>query len=206
MRKHPGLASRLFAAQLLVFVVAVGAAVAVAAVVGPSFFRDHLGAGAHGGQVGARLHAEEAFQDAGVISLLIAAFTALVVAVAVSSFATRRITGPVRAFADAAADVAAGRYAVAVPTPALGAEFETLHDSFTAMAARLQSVETTRRRLLGDLSHEMRTPIATLDAYLEGFEDGVATLLPVGGGQAGAAGGPDGFAAAVVFVDGWQRA
>lgn len=128
MRKRPGLAPRLFAAQFLVLVVALGAAVAVAALVGPSIFRDHLGAGAHGGVDGARLHAEEAFQDAGVVSILAAALTALIVAVAVSAFATRRITGPVRAFADAAADVAAGRYAVTVPTPALGAEFETLHD------------------------------------------------------------------------------
>ena len=40
------------------------------------------------------------------------------------------------------------------------------------MARQLHDVEKTRRRLLADLAHEMRT----LDAYLEGFEDGVATL------------------------------
>jgi|GEM_PF-5806162 len=31
-------------------------------------------------------------------------------------------------------------------------------------------------RLLADLGHEMRTPLATLEAYLEALEDGVATL------------------------------
>ena len=44
------------------------------------------------------------------------------------------------------------------------------------MAGQLQRVEQTRRRLLGDLAHELRTPVATLDAYLDGLEDGVATL------------------------------
>jgi signal transduction histidine kinase len=44
------------------------------------------------------------------------------------------------------------------------------------MADRLGSVERTRRRLLADLGHEMRTPVATLEAYLEALEDGVATL------------------------------
>ena len=44
------------------------------------------------------------------------------------------------------------------------------------MAVRLGSVEQTRRRLLADLGHEIRTPVATLEAYLEALEDGVATL------------------------------
>src|SRR5450759_2448328 len=44
------------------------------------------------------------------------------------------------------------------------------------MADRLGSVERSRRRLLADLGHEMRTPVATLEAYLEALEDGVATL------------------------------
>jgi len=44
------------------------------------------------------------------------------------------------------------------------------------MAGRLGSVERTRRRLLADLGHEMRTPVATLEAYLEALEDGVAAL------------------------------
>jgi signal transduction histidine kinase len=101
---------------------------------------------------------------------------ALAVAVAASAYVTRRISRPVVALARAAGEVAAGRYQIEVPKPALGREFDVLAQSFSAMAGRLGSVETTRRRLLADLAHEMRTPVATLDAYLEGIEDGVATL------------------------------
>jgi signal transduction histidine kinase len=46
------------------------------------------------------------------------------------------------------------------------------------MAIRLESVETTRRRLFGDLAHEIRTPVSVLEAYLEAVEDGVKTLDP----------------------------
>ena len=46
------------------------------------------------------------------------------------------------------------------------------------MATRLESVEATRRRLFGDLAHEIRTPVSVLDAYIEALEDGVRTLTP----------------------------
>ncbi len=175
--RRVGLAPRLLAAQLLVLVTAVVTAWFVASAVGPSIFRDHLGQVSHtGSPAQATDHAEQAFRDASVISLGVALLAALVAAFAVSAFVTRRIARPVAALAEAASDVAAGRFDVAVPSPALGAEFDTLTRSFAAMAARLHSVETTRRRLLADLAHEMRTPVATLDGYLEGFEDGVATL------------------------------
>jgi two-component system, OmpR family, sensor histidine kinase BaeS len=177
--RRAGLAVRLLAAQLLVLVTAVVTAWLVAAAVGPSIFRDHLGQVSHTDSPGrATDHAEQAFRDASVLSLGVASVAALAAALAVSAFVTHRIARPVAALADAASEVAAGRFDVTVPAPSLGAEFDTLTRSFTEMAVRLHRVETTRRRLLADLAHEMRTPVATLDGYLEGFEDGVATLDP----------------------------
>lgn len=172
-----GLSARLLAAQLLVLLAAGTTAVAVAVLVGPAIFHDHLGrvdpADAPGD---AARHAEQAFRDAGLVAGAAGLLAAVVVAVVVSVWVTRRVTAPVTALAEAASDVAAGRYDVAVPAPALGAEFDSLAGSFTAMAGRLSQVEATRRRMLADLAHEMRTPVATLDAYLEGLEDGVAAL------------------------------
>lgn len=46
------------------------------------------------------------------------------------------------------------------------------------MASRLQTVDSTRQRLFGDLAHEIRTPVAVLEAYIEAIEDGVRTLTP----------------------------
>jgi two-component system, OmpR family, sensor histidine kinase BaeS len=41
------------------------------------------------------------------------------------------------------------------------------------MADALEHTEQTRRRLLADHAHELRTPLATLEAYHEGLADGV---------------------------------
>ena len=176
-RGRTGLTVRLLAAQLLVLVTAVVTAWLLAGTVGPSIFSAHLRAMTQTARPGeVSRHAEEAFSAASTVSLGLALAVALVVALAVSAYVTRRIARPVEAFAAVASRVAGGRYDSDVPAPALGVEFDTLAASFSAMAHRLEAVERTRRRLLADLAHEMRTPVATLDAYLEGLEDGVLTL------------------------------
>ncbi|WP_295692975.1 HAMP domain-containing sensor histidine kinase [Lapillicoccus sp.] len=76
----------------------------------------------------------------------------------------------------AASAIAEGRHGSRVPSPALGVEFDQLADTVNQLAQRLEGVETTRRRMLADLAHEMRTPLATIDAHLEAIEDGVREL------------------------------
>jgi len=170
------LAGRLLVAQTLVLVTGTLTAWIVAATVGPGLFHSHL-ANANVGATSAQIsHTEAAYQSANAVSLALALLTALVVAMAVNVYIARRIGRSVGTIAEAASDVARGHYDVRVPAPGLGAEFDALASGFNEMAGRLGSVEQTRRRLLADLGHEMRTPVATLDAYLEALEDGVATL------------------------------
>jgi len=175
-RRRGGLAGRLFVAQTLVLLTGIFTAWTIAATVGPSLFHDHLARANVGATSAQIVHTEEAYQSANAISLSLALLTALVVAMAVNVYIARRIGRSVASIADAASDVAGGHYDVRVPSPALGAEFDALALGFNQMAGRLGSVERTRRRLLADLGHEMRTPVATLEAYLEALEDGVATL------------------------------
>jgi signal transduction histidine kinase len=173
-----GLAARLFLAQLLVALVAAATLWLVAAAVGPAIFRRHLREAM--GQVDPQMnqHVEQAYRSASAVSVTVALVGSLLAALAVSGYVTRRIAGPAVRLASAAQQLARGRYDTRVTSPAIGAEFATLTDSFNAMAARLETVESTRRRLLADLGHEMRTPIATLDGYLEGLEDGVLAATP----------------------------
>jgi signal transduction histidine kinase len=176
-RRRPGLGARLLAAQMLVLVTAVVTAWFLAAAVGPSLFHAHLAQLSHADSPElAAVHAELAFRQASLISVGVALLAALVIAVVVSAYTTRRVTRPVSALAEAASQVAGGHYDVTIPAPELGAEFDSMAASFTSMARQLHDVEKTRRRLLADLAHEMRTPVATLDAYLEGVEDGVAAM------------------------------
>ena len=175
-RRGVGLAGRLLLAQGLVLLAGALTAWTIAATVGPRLFHDHLARATVGSTTAQILHTEEAYQSANAISLSLALLAALLAALGVSVYQSRRIGRSVAKFASAASNVAGGHYDVRVPGPGLGPEFDALASGFNQMADRLGSVERTRRRLLADLGHEMRTPVATLEAYLEALEDGVATL------------------------------
>ncbi|HEX6877190.1 MAG TPA: HAMP domain-containing sensor histidine kinase [Nocardioidaceae bacterium] len=175
-RRDAGLAGRLLAAQVLVLLAGALTAWLVTAAIGPPLFHEHLRRAGMSASPEEVDHAEEAFRSANVISLSLALLAALVAALAVSIYVTGRIGRSVASVATAASDVAGGHYDARVPQPGLGAEFDELALAFNAMAGRLGSVEQTRRRMLADLAHEMRTPVSTMDAYLEGLEDGIATL------------------------------
>ena len=175
-RGRGGLAARLLAAQSLVAGVAAVTVWLVASAVGPSLFHSHLRrAGVHV-DASTTHHVEDAFRSASAISIGVALVVSLVVAIAVSAYAARRIANPVTRLATAAAQIAAGQTDARVSSPAFGREFAGLTAAFNAMGEQLQSTEVTRRRLLADLAHETRTPIATLDGYLQGVQDGVVTM------------------------------
>lgn len=175
-RRPGGLAARLLAAFVLVVLSGSVTAWLVATAVSPGLFHAHMAQAGMGGSAQATTHAEQAFRSANGLSLAFALIASLIVAVAVAVYLTQRLDRSLRPLSAAAADVSLGRYDVRVPLPGLGAEFDDLAVAFNRMAGQLQRVEQTRRRLLGDLAHELRTPVATLEAYLDGLEDGVASL------------------------------
>ena len=121
-------------------------------------------------------HVEEAFGSALLISIAIAALIAFAAALGVSWYFSRRVQRSIGSVAEAATQISAGRHGTRVPDPGLGGEFATLAASYNALAGRLEATETTRRRMLADLAHEMRTPLATLDAQLEAVEDGLRSF------------------------------
>ena len=100
----------------------------------------------------------------------------MLAALAVSWYFSRRVQRSIGNVAAAASQIAAGRYDARVPDPGLGGEFATLALTYNRLAERLEATESTRRRMLADLAHEMRTPLATIDAHLEAVEDGVRNL------------------------------
>jgi signal transduction histidine kinase len=58
----------------------------------------------------------------------------------------------------------------------MAGELDEVIEAVNRTARRIERSEQNRRRLLADVAHELRTPLATLAAYVEGLEDGVATL------------------------------
>ena len=57
-------------------------------------------------------------------------------------------------------------------------ELAALAADVNTLASSLADTEARRTRLLGDVAHEMRTPLTALDGYVEGLIDGVFASTP----------------------------
>lgn len=169
---------RLFASHLAITLAMAAAIVLAGVLVGPPTFHEHMVQAGHGHQPLILAHAEEAFTVAGLLSLTVGLGVALAGAIAASLFATSRIAGTLHRLTSAANTVAGGDYDTVIPLPGAGAELDRLAASFNAMAAQLATTEATRQRLLTDVGHELKTPLATLKVLAEGLEDGVVAPTP----------------------------
>ncbi len=171
-RLRRSLAGKLFLAQLLVIVAGATTLALVALAIAPGLFREHVRDALGVVPEDVARHLDEAFDDAVLLALGIAIAAASVTAAAVSWFLSMRIVRPIGRLADAAERIAHGSYGERVPVKGSD-ELSVLASAFNDMAASLESAELRRRQLLSDLAHELRTPLATIEGYVEGVRDGV---------------------------------
>ena len=110
---------------------------------------------------------------AGVFEALAwAAGAAVVVAVLISLFFSRRILRPLQGMMQASQRIADGHYDERVTTEDVD-ELGQLATRFNQMAEKLEQVEAMRRQLIGDVSHELRTPLTAIKGSMEGLMDGI---------------------------------
>jgi two-component system, OmpR family, sensor histidine kinase BaeS len=169
------LRTRLIVAYMSILLSALVVTWLVTTFAGPALFRNRL-EGSTPLPAETLRRAEDAFRAANAIQVLIATGIVVLLVITVSTVASRSILASLSRFVSAAASVAAGDYSVRVPERLAGRELDTVAAAFNEMAERVEKVEATRRRMLADLAHEMATPLANLDGYLEGVQDGVVEL------------------------------
>lgn len=171
-RLRRSLAAKLLAAQALVIVAGSATLALVALAVAPGLFHAHVREALGVVPDDVARHLDEAFNDAVVLALGIAILAATLTAAAVSWFLSVRIVRPIARLAVAAERIALGSYGERVSVTGSD-ELAVLASAFNDMAAALESAELRRRQLLSDLAHELRTPLATIEGYVEGVRDGV---------------------------------
>jgi signal transduction histidine kinase len=166
------LTAKLLASQLLVVLAGAGTLLLLALSLGPGIFRRHVRDALGYVPPEVAHHLDMAFSDATLLSLGIAIGAAVATALVLSWAVSVRVVRPVRALASGAQRVAAGDHDARVPVRGTD-ELAQLAGSFNEMAASLAHAEETRRQLLADVAHELRTPLATVESYLEALADGV---------------------------------
>jgi two-component system OmpR family sensor kinase/two-component system sensor histidine kinase BaeS len=95
-----------------------------------------------------------------------------VIALILGSILFKQITSPLGKMQRAASQISAGDLSARVEVTSKD-ELGALAQSFNEMAETLSSAETQRRQMAADVAHELRTPLAAIQATLEGLQDGV---------------------------------
>lgn len=134
--------------------------------------RSGMGMGSMGGgrmMLGA---AEETFLATIDRSALLGAVFAIVAAIAAAYIIARVVTRPVRELELAVHSFASGDRTSRVDARG-PAEIAALSTAFNSMADSLAAEEELRRRLVADIAHELRNPIAAARAQAEGMAEGV---------------------------------
>jgi signal transduction histidine kinase len=108
-----------------------------------------------------------------LVAVLAAAGLACVLALAVAAIASRRLTHPLSRLIDTVRAIGSGDRAARVGPVEAAGEIRELTTSFDAMADDLARHEQLRRNLVADVAHELRTPVAVLQASCEAMIDGV---------------------------------
>jgi signal transduction histidine kinase len=174
------LSRKLFLSYL--FVVAVGLLVVTisTAFVAPITFTEHLGhmgLGAQRGMMPDRLadinaQIETNFRASVDDALLRAGLAAIMAAAVVSWLVSQQITNPLRALVRLSQRIAGGQYQERLEITSHD-ELAELVQSFNHMAEALDHTESIRRELMADVTHELKTPLASIKGYMEGLQDGV---------------------------------
>ncbi len=101
----------------------------------------------------------------GVFSLLLALILGAIMAKRLSSSISRVIS--------TARSISKGYYSERISGKSSTTEINQLTTTVNNLAESLEKQEVLRKRLTGDVAHELRTPIATLQSHMEAMIDGI---------------------------------
>ncbi len=104
--------------------------------------------------------------------LLWSCLIAVGVAVAIAFLISRRVLSPVRALTVAAQRLGHGDLSQRVEVDDKG-EMGDLAGAFNTMAGGLERADRVQRQMIGDIAHELRTPLSNIRGYIEAIRDRV---------------------------------
>ena len=125
---------------------------------------------ASGGLTASERHLKATLVDALGWSAALAAGVALVVAVVVA----RAVVRPIKRLSEAAAALEARKSSARIGPRGGPGELGDLGRAFDSMAESLEREDRLRRALVADVAHELRTPVAVLQADTEAILDGLS--------------------------------
>lgn len=105
----------------------------------------------------------------------------LLISAGIAIFMAYRIGTPVLIAARRAQQISTGKYVddgEERPVESNITELQTLVESVDRLGRSLEEQEQLRKRLMSDIAHELRNPVAVIKSHLEAIEDGVWEASP----------------------------
>jgi signal transduction histidine kinase len=103
---------------------------------------------------------------------LIASLFVLFISFFVVYYTTFLLVRPLREMARATKMYANGNFAVRVQVDPKDSELRTLGEALNSMAVSLATLESQRRSFVANVSHELKTPMTSINGFLQGMLDG----------------------------------
>lgn len=171
-RRKLRLVSQLLLGQAILIVIAGITLIGAAFLLAPAIFKRHMREAGIDSSI-AQTHMSEAFASAFSLSLAAAMLASFVVAGLIAWYLVRRISEPIESLAIAAENLSTGAGPLIVNLGSSTPEIDRLAAALTKLSNDLSKIEDDQSRMLRDLAHELRTPISTIGALVDGIEDGV---------------------------------
>lgn len=100
-------------------------------------------------------------------------FFSLALALIFGAILSKKISTPIIRVTKTAEAIAQGNYRDRSTEVSSTAEISQLTRAINELAESLESQDALRKRLTGDVAHELRTPLATLQSHMEAMIDGI---------------------------------
>lgn len=103
--------------------------------------------------------------------IILSSLWVFLAAIIIVYFITDRITTPIKQISKAVKSYAKGNFDVRIPVEGED-EIATLSVAFNNMAADLSKLEKTRNTFFSSVSHDLKTPMTSIQGFIEGILDG----------------------------------
>lgn len=98
-------------------------------------------------------------------------FISVIIGTSISLFVAKKILKPITNFSNATDEVAKGNFNIRIDDEGPIEEIRDLAKNFNMMVHELSSIETLRNDFVVNVSHEFKTPIATIEGYATLLQD-----------------------------------